>query len=71
MKNFFMKKIFFFFFLIIGCKTTKKKVDKVTAKEEEKNLVNFSKKHENELKIEFGKPDLLKKKIENRVFGLL
>ena len=56
-----MKQIFIFsliFILISGCKTVTKKVDEVSEKESER-LSKFLKKTESELKIEFGKPDLI------------
>ena len=50
-----------------SCQTINKKVDDVTQKEEEK-LGKFLKKTESELKIEFGKPDLVESaKNKNRV----
>ena len=42
----------------MGCKTVSKKVDEASEKETE-NLSKFLKKTESELKIEFGKPDLI------------
>tara|TARA_B100000029_G_scaffold271154_1_gene266290 strand:- start:61 stop:327 length:267 start_codon:yes stop_codon:yes gene_type:complete len=45
-------------FLISGCKTVNKKVDEASQKESEK-LGKFLKKTESELKIEFGRPDLV------------
>ena len=56
MKFFF--SIIFIFFLISGCKTVTDKVDKASEKETKK-LSKFLKKTESELKIEFGKPDLI------------
>ena len=56
-----MKKILFFclfLILISGCKTVTKRVDEASKKESEK-LSKFLKKTESELKIEFGKPDLI------------
>ena len=56
-----MKKIFIFclaFILISGCKTVSKKVDEASKKESDQ-LSKFLKKTESELKIEFGKPDLI------------
>jgi len=44
--------------LISGCKTVNKKVDEASSKESEK-LSKFLKKTESDLKIEFGKPDLI------------
>ena len=44
--------------LISGCKTVTKKVDEASKQESEK-LGRFLKKTESELKIEFGKPDLV------------
>ena len=41
-----------------ACKTISKKVDDAT-QQEEKKLSKFLKKTESELKIEFGKPDLI------------
>ena len=56
-----MKKITFIFLILIlitGCKTVNKKVDEASSKESEK-LSKFLKKTESDLKIEFGKPDLI------------
>ena len=56
-----MKKLLFFFVVLIlisGCKTVTKKVDEASKKESQK-LSKFLKKTESELKIEFGKPDLI------------
>tara|TARA_A100001037_G_scaffold260715_1_gene249310 strand:- start:350 stop:646 length:297 start_codon:yes stop_codon:yes gene_type:complete len=56
-----MKKFLKFFVILIlisGCKTVNKKVDEVSSKESEK-LSKFLKKTESDLKIEFGKPDLI------------
>ena len=56
-----MKKVLFFFVVLIlisGCKTVTKKVDEASKKESQK-LSKFLKKTESELKIEFGKPDLI------------
>ena len=56
-----MKKILTFcvvLILISGCKTVTKKVDEASKQESEK-LGRFLKKTESELKIEFGKPDLV------------
>ena len=56
-----MKKLFTFFLFIIlisGCKTVTNKVDEASKKESQK-LSKFLKKTESELKIEFGKPDLI------------
>ena len=56
-----MKKIIIFCLfvtLLLGCKTVSKKVDEASEKETE-NLSKFLKKTESELKIEFGKPDLI------------
>tara|TARA_Y100000590_G_scaffold303915_1_gene342651 strand:- start:153 stop:449 length:297 start_codon:yes stop_codon:yes gene_type:complete len=56
-----MKKLFIFILflvLISGCKTVTSKVDEASKKESEK-LNKFLKKTESELKIEFGKPDLI------------
>ena len=46
------------FFVLMACTTVSKKVDD-TVKEEEIKLSKFLKKSESELKIEFGKPDLI------------
>ena len=54
-----MKKLLFILFILIlitGCKTVSHKVDEVSQKESDK-LSKFLNKNENELKIEFGKPD--------------
>ena len=56
-----IKKLFIFILflvLISGCKTVTSKVDEASKKESEK-LNKFLKKTESELKIEFGKPDLI------------
>tara|TARA_B100000686_G_scaffold221808_1_gene228899 strand:- start:225 stop:521 length:297 start_codon:yes stop_codon:yes gene_type:complete len=56
-----MKKILFFvsvLILISGCKTVTTKVDEASKRESER-LSKFLKKTESELKIEFGKPDLI------------
>ena len=56
-----MKKILIFclaLILISGCKSVAKKVDETSKKESEK-LSKFLQKTESELKIEFGKPDLI------------
>ena len=56
-----MKKLFIFILflvLISGGKTVTSKVDEASKKESEK-LNKFLKKTESELKIEFGKPDLI------------
>ena len=56
-----MKKIIIFCLfvtLLLGCKTVSKKEDEASEKETE-NLSKFLKKTESELKIEFGKPDLI------------
>ena len=59
MKN--MRKLFILFLTMLflsDCQTISKKVDSAT-EEEEKKLSKFLKKTESELKIEFGKPDLI------------
>ena len=56
-----MKKIFFLSTILLflnACETVGRKADKATQKEEEK-LSKFLKKTESDLKIEFGKPDLI------------
>ncbi len=58
-----MKKMYFIclilsFFIFVGCKTVSTKVDKTVSKEEEK-LSRFLNKSVEELKIEFGEPDLI------------
>tara|TARA_B100001996_G_scaffold100472_1_gene75280 strand:- start:252 stop:554 length:303 start_codon:yes stop_codon:yes gene_type:complete len=58
-----MKKTYFIFlallfFVSTGCKTVSTKVDKAVSKEEEK-LSRFLNKSVEELKIEFGEPDLV------------
>ena len=50
--------LFLLLFLTSGCKTVTEKVDKASEKEAKK-LSKFLKKTENELKIEFGKPDVV------------
>ena len=65
MKNFFLLSVLLFFFT--ACETVGKKVDKVT-EEEEKKLSKFLKKTESDLKIEFGKPDIIEEsKNRNRI----
>ena len=46
------------FFVLQACKTVSNKVDE-TISEEEKNLSKFLNKTSEELKIEFGEPDLI------------
>ena len=56
-----MKKTFIFCLILVlnlSCKSVTKKVDEVSEKETEK-LSKFLQKTETELKIEFGKPDLV------------
>ena len=58
-----MKKTYFIFlallfFVSTGCKTVSTKVDKAVSKEEEK-LSRLLNKSVEELKIEFGEPDLV------------
>ncbi len=56
-----MKKTFIFCLILVlnsGCKSVTKKVDEASEKETEK-LSKFLQKTETELKIEFGKPDLV------------
>ncbi len=56
-----MKKILILPLILMflcSCETISKKVDSAT-EEEEKKLSKFLKKTESELKIEFGKPDLI------------
>ena len=71
-----MKKRYFIFlvlllFVFAGCKTVSTKVDK-TVSEEEKKLSKFLNKSVEELKIEFGEPDLVKTTSEaNRNFVYL
>ena len=50
--------LFLLLFLTSGCKTVTEKVDKASEKETKK-LNKFLKKTETELKIEFGKPDVV------------
>ena len=59
-----MKKMYFIclilsFFIFVGCKTVSTKVDKTVSKEEQR-LSSFLNKSVEELKIEFGEPDLVK-----------
>ena len=56
MKFFFILSLILMF--LTGCETVAKKVDKAT-QEEEAKLSKFLQKRESELKIEFGKPDLI------------
>tara|TARA_B100002051_G_scaffold260709_1_gene281471 strand:+ start:1352 stop:1657 length:306 start_codon:yes stop_codon:yes gene_type:complete len=59
MKFFFILPLYAAILIFLGsCETVGKKVDKATQKEEEK-LSKFLNKTESELKIEFGKPDLI------------
>ena len=58
-----MKKSYLIFFILIffafqACKTVSNKVDK-TISEEEKKLSTFLSKTAEELKIEFGEPDII------------
>ena len=50
--------IFFIFFILQGCKTVSTKIDKTISKEEQK-LSQFLNKTVEELKIEFGEPDII------------
>ena len=59
-----MKKVHLIFLFIIflafqSCKTVSNKVDKTISEEEEKKLSKFLNKTTEELKIEFGEPDLI------------
>tara|TARA_Y100000590_G_scaffold429335_1_gene541815 strand:- start:1503 stop:1799 length:297 start_codon:yes stop_codon:yes gene_type:complete len=56
MKKFFILPLALLF--LSACETINKKVDNIS-QEEEKKLSKFLKKTESELKIEFGKPDLV------------
>tara|TARA_Y100001960_G_C14337210_1_gene662973 strand:- start:235 stop:531 length:297 start_codon:yes stop_codon:yes gene_type:complete len=56
MKKFFILPLVLLF--LSACETINKKVDNIS-QEEEKKLSKFLKKTESELKIEFGKPDLV------------
>ena len=58
MKKSYFFIIFFIFFILQGCKTVSTKVDKTISKEEQK-LSQFLNKTVEELKIEFGEPDLI------------
>ena len=58
MKNKHICYLILVFFALMACTTVSKKVDD-TVKEEEIKLSKFLKKSESELKIEFGKPDLI------------
>ena len=65
MRNFLILSVIFLFFH--SCQTISKKVDDATQKEEKK-LGKFLQKTESDLKIEFGKPDLIESaKNQNRV----
>ena len=64
-----MKKIFtviISFMLCFSCNTISNKVDKATQKEEDK-LSQYLNKTESDLKIEFGIPDVIKKKNDNKI----
>ena len=70
MKKSYLLIIFFIFFILQGCKTVSTKVDKTISKEEQK-LSQFLNKTVEELKIEFGEPDLIEttsKKNKNFVY---
>ena len=58
MKKSYFLIIFLIFFVLQGCKTVSTKVDKTISKEEQK-LSQFLNKTVEELKIEFGEPDLI------------
>ena len=58
MKKSYFFIIFFIFFILQGCKTVSTKVDKTISKEEQK-LSQFLNKTVEELKIEFGEPDII------------
>ena len=58
MKKSYLLIIFFIFFVFQGCKTVSTKVDKTISKEEQK-LSQFLNKTVEELKIEFGEPDII------------
>ena len=55
-KSYFL--IIFLIFFVQGCKTVSTKVDKTISKEEQK-LSQFLNKTVEELKIEFGEPDII------------
>tara|TARA_Y100001970_G_scaffold283584_1_gene399075 strand:- start:2932 stop:3225 length:294 start_codon:yes stop_codon:yes gene_type:complete len=64
-----MKKIFILtlsFMLCFSCNTISTKVDKATQIEEDK-LSQYLNKTESDLKIEFGIPDVIKKKNGNKI----
>ena len=58
MKKSYFLTIFLIFFVFQGCKTVSTKVDKTISKEEQK-LSQFLNKTVEELKIEFGEPDII------------
>ena len=58
MKKSYLLIIFFIFFILQGCKTVSTKIDKTISKEEQK-LSQFLNKTVEELKIEFGEPDII------------
>ena len=58
MKKSYFLIIFLIFFVLQGCKTVSTKVDKTISKEEQK-LSQFLNKTADELKIEFGEPDII------------
>ncbi len=58
MKKRYLIFLFSIFLIFGGCKTVSNKVDKTILKEEKK-LSKFLDKTEEELKIEFGEPDLI------------
>ena len=63
-----MKNLFIFVFLIVNissCQTVTKKIDQKVS-EEEAQLSMWLNKSEEELKIEFGKPDKIKFKSNSR-----
>jgi len=71
MKNKYLILVFLIFLLFQGCKTVSNKVDNTISKEEQK-LSKFLNKTVEELKIEFGEPDLVETTDkENRHFVYL
>mgnify|MGYP001475478746 CR=1 FL=1 len=58
MKKVYLISLILFFFIFVGCKTVSTKVDKTVSKEEQR-LSGFLNKSVEELKIEFGEPDLV------------
>ena len=70
MQKTYLITLILFLFIFAGCKTVSTKVDKTISMEEQK-LTKFLNKSVEELKIEFGEPDLIEttsKKNKNFVY---